>query len=78
MLWPDGERTLLVDADHGDIIGHFEPQDDHPGTRRTHRAYDLLRSNSGFTRKEFLRVWSDVLDFAVGASGASKAAAKVS
>jgi hypothetical protein len=24
MLWPNGEKTLLVDADHMDIVGHYK------------------------------------------------------
>ena len=64
MLWPDGEETRLVDADHGDIVGHYrlvEATDGAP-LRRYH-TYDLLRSDSGFTEAGFKDVWRDVFAF---------------
>jgi hypothetical protein len=73
MLWPDGEATLLVDGDHGDILGHYrlEPPEGrvamHGASRgRMHRAYDLLASGSGFDAATFRAVWHDVFDFCVG------------
>jgi hypothetical protein len=78
MLWPDAEKTILVDGDHGDIIGHFRlveaPPDSMP-LRRYH-TYDLLRSDSGFTKDTFERVWRDVLTFC-SASGGTVPAEKV-
>ncbi len=68
MLWPDGEESRLVDADHGDVIGHYRLVEavDGPPLRRYH-TYDLLRSGSGFTEAKFREVWRDVLEFCAGA-----------
>lgn len=64
MLWPDGDKTLLVESDHMDIVGHFrlvpEPRD---GSMRRYRAYDLLKSGSRFHPAAFQKVWNDVFDF---------------
>lgn len=67
MLWPDGAETLLVKADHMDIVGHFRllPADGNSG--RDFDAYDLLGSQSGFDEELFKRVWSDVFDFCTSA-----------
>ncbi len=75
MLWPDGERTRLVDADHGDVIGHYRLVEaaDGPPLRRYH-TYDLLRSDSGFGEATFREVWSEVFEFCA-APGAGAAAA---
>jgi hypothetical protein len=70
MLWPydprQAYRHLLVNADHGDIIGHYvgrrEPNPGRGGRR--HAAYDVFQSGSGFTQREFRAVWKTVLAFA--------------
>ena len=66
MLWPDGERTLLVEGDHMDIVGHYKlvraPGDE---SMRKYQAYDLLKSDSGFHPGTFQQVWNDVFDFCI-------------
>jgi len=63
MLWPDGENTVLVAADHMDIVGHYELVEAIPGSGRRYQAYDLLKSSSGFGRDSFEQVWNDLFDF---------------
>lgn len=66
MLWPNGRETVLVDADHMDIVGHFrrvKAADSDSG--RTYQAYDLLKSASGFHLNKFEQVWNGVFDFCV-------------
>jgi hypothetical protein len=72
MLWPKGE-TLLVHADHGDIIGHFAFREVDPSRRggRKYSSYDILESSSAvggveFAQEQFRAVWNDVFDFALG------------
>ncbi|MGB8770456.1 MAG: hypothetical protein WCC92_12615 [Candidatus Korobacteraceae bacterium] len=66
MLWPDGDRTLLVDADHMDIVGHYKRvREPHNDSMRKYQAYDLLKSDSGFHHAAFQKVWDDVFDFCV-------------
>lgn len=62
MLWPDGERTVLVPGDHVDIVGHYKLLAAIPNGRR-YQAYDLLKSDSGFGLERFGRVWNDVFNF---------------
>ena len=73
MLWPydpadpSAHRVDLVDADHGDVIGHFElkalarPE---PGGRRFF-AYDFFQNELKFTQSSFERLWESVFDFCV-------------
>jgi hypothetical protein len=64
MLWPDGEKTLLVECDHMDIVGHYSRVEaGGDGTGRRYRAYDLLSSASEFDAPAFARVWNDLFDF---------------
>jgi hypothetical protein len=64
MLWPDGRHTLLVRADHMDIVGHYELVPNHrKNSKRKYDAYDLLKSDSGFDDAAFAQVWSHVFDF---------------
>ena len=67
MLWPNGQDTRLVSADHMDIVGHYQrvrsPDAD---DGRTYDAYDLLKSGSGFDQAAFWKVWKEVFDFCVG------------
>jgi hypothetical protein len=55
MLWPDGQKTVLVECDHMDIVGHYDRV--RPG------VYDLLESASGFEKSDFEKLWNDVFDF---------------
>lgn len=52
-----GTIVAAVDADHLDVIGHF----DAPRTRPPH--YDWLTTGSGFTVAKFERVWDRVAAF---------------
>ena len=64
MLWPNGPETVLVDADHMDIVGHFRRMlATDADTGRKYQAYDLLKSDSGFGLNEFAQVWNGVFDF---------------
>ena len=63
MLWPDIRQTVLVLADHMDIVGHYkliEPEA--PGARK-YVAYDLMESASGFGDEAFAEVWNSVFRF---------------
>ncbi|MGK4002060.1 hypothetical protein WMF31_05510 [Sorangium sp. So ce1036] len=83
MLSPGEDDTLLVECDHGDIIGHYKlarmpPDDQHragaaakPHCGRRYHTYDLLRSGSTFGDEEFRKVWRDIFDFCVSDSGTS-------
>jgi hypothetical protein len=69
MLWPDGEETLLVDADHGDIIGHRKRiAKKGASDGRTFLSYDLLKSPTDFTAKRLEEVWTDIFEFCVSSS----------
>lgn len=73
MLWPHGEETRLIDADHGDIVGHYRPtpiQCGNGGARRFY-AYDILRSDSQFEGPQFTEVWHDIFSFCAGQAGSS-------
>ncbi len=49
-----GEVVAAVTADHHDVIGHFDaPTHDPP-------HYDWLTSGSGFQRKDFEKLWSNI------------------
>lgn len=52
-----GEVICAVNADHHDVIGHFED----PGHVPPH--YDWLTSGSGFKRRDFEILWSSVADW---------------
>ena len=65
MLWPEGAKTRLVHADHGDIIGHFALRPAKEDTGRRYDSYDLLGSASHFDQGEFEKVWRDVFDVCV-------------
>ena len=64
MLWPNGEETLLVEADHIDILGHYKlvpaNREERP---RKYDAYDFFKSESGFNDAAFAQVWNHVFDF---------------
>jgi hypothetical protein len=69
MLWPQGAETLLVDADHGDLIGHFAEgfAQGSQAELRTRVRYDIFRSGSGFDQGKFEAVWRDIFDFCASA-----------
>jgi hypothetical protein len=84
MVWPRG-KTWLVGGDHADIIGHYEkraaravePADpsNAPSCARQNEAYDLLRSDAGFSVVQFRAIWDCVFDFAAGIPAANVQAA---
>ena len=64
MLWPNARETVLVDADHMDMVGHFrrvKATDSDSG--RKYQAYNLLKSGSGFDSDKFAHLWHTVFDF---------------
>lgn len=68
MLWPNGADTIVVDADHGDIVGHYRLANDPSYASRAKRgrrflAYDFFASDSSFSTAIFDGIWSSVLDF---------------
>ena len=65
MPWPTGEN-VLIHADHMDIVGHYRLLHAEPGGGRTYRTYDLLKSNSGFSRNIFDKVWNKIFGFCLG------------
>lgn len=70
MLWPKGSETVLVVADHLDIVGHFRLRRAHPGlaggskSPRTYQSYDSLRSAPLLTERIFKDVWTEIFYFA--------------
>lgn len=69
MLWPRGETTL-VQADHLDIVGHFQLKAAPPETAvagseppRTYLSYDSLRSSPRFNKRTFQEVWTEIFFF---------------
>jgi triacylglycerol lipase len=68
MLWPDGDRTLLVEGDHGDIIGHHRLVRATQPSPRAYHTYDLLRSAPKVEAERFSatfeQVWRGVFEFA--------------
>jgi triacylglycerol lipase len=73
MLWPyeveqpHTHSHVLVEADHGDIIGHFKLRRHRSAEQhgRKYEAYDFFPSGSGFTQRRFDEVWTDVFDFCI-------------
>jgi triacylglycerol lipase len=64
MLWPNGEQTFLVEADHADIIGHYENGQFDPQEKgRKRNRYDILGSNSGFREPQFKAVWEHIFEY---------------
>jgi hypothetical protein len=64
MVWPDAESCWAVEADHADVIGHFEYES--PDEGRGLRRYDLLTSHSGFDAEQFRSLWRKIGGFAEG------------
>jgi len=67
MFWPEGEN-VLIPGDHMDIVGHYKPVAAERGGGRKYRAYDLLKSESGFGDKIFKEVWKEIFAFCLGGS----------
>ncbi len=65
MFWPKGENVLVA-GDHMDIVGHYKLIKAEPGGGRKYRAYDLLKSESGFSDKIFKEVWKEIFAFCLG------------
>jgi triacylglycerol lipase len=65
MLWPKDDN-VLVPGDHMDIVGHYKAIKADQGGGRKYRAYDLLKSESGFDDKMFKRVWQEIFAFCLG------------
>ncbi|HEX3769935.1 MAG TPA: hypothetical protein VHV30_03675 [Polyangiaceae bacterium] len=74
---PAAHPVTLVDADHGDVIGHFALKAlayPVPGGRRFF-AYDFFQTELRFTQAQFDKLWKSVFDFcatALEAADASK------
>jgi triacylglycerol lipase len=65
MFWPKGEN-VLVPGDHMDIVGQYKPVEAERGGGRKYRAYDLLKSESGFSDNIFKQVWKEIFAFCLG------------
>jgi triacylglycerol lipase len=68
MLWPDHENTMLIAADHLDVVGHYAPRLTIPSpdpTGRRYASYDALRSHTHFTPRRFADIWTAIFDFCV-------------
>jgi triacylglycerol lipase len=65
MFWPKDENVLVA-ADHMDIVGHYKLVPAQPGEGRNYRAYDLLKSASGFDEKIFEEIWKEIFEFCRG------------
>jgi hypothetical protein len=73
MLWPFDPVVVpdpidLVDADHGDVIGHFDLRKlpaAHGAEGRRNYSYDILQSSFKLTPHAFAAVWYAVFDFCV-------------
>ncbi len=64
-VWPDADSCYLLEADHGDVIGHFQA-DIAEDTHGAFRRYDLLNSSSGFDAPAFEALWLRIAAFAEG------------
>jgi hypothetical protein len=63
MVWPGAGDTILVPADHMDVVGHYRRAAAAGPSRRAYHTYDLLASRSGFGEETFRDVWQDVFGF---------------
>jgi len=60
-VWPNANRSYLVEGDHADVIGHFGQQS--PDRTEPGREYDLLNAPSGFDSQRFTKLWGDIAKF---------------
>jgi hypothetical protein len=69
MYWKHGGPTTLVDADHGDIIGHYriaevaKGADGEPPRGRRYHGYDFFKSGTQFSEARFRQLWKEIFDF---------------
>ncbi|MCY1073689.1 esterase/lipase family protein [Archangium lansingense] len=63
MVWPDAESSFLVEADHADVIGHFNYVQPPPDTPQRYYQYDLLCSGSDFDLDQFEALWRKIASF---------------
>lgn len=63
MVWPDAESSFLVEADHADVIGHFDYVPPPPGASQRNYQYDLLSSGSDFGPDQFEALWRKIASF---------------
>jgi hypothetical protein len=75
MDWPIGD-TILLRADHMDVVGHFAPVSASSGSARRHIAYDLLGSGAGFDADDFRALWDDIFTWAIPEAPSFTVAAK--
>jgi hypothetical protein len=73
MLWPEGEGTRLLDADHADVIGHHRLVEEAGAGLRRYHTYDLLRSGSGFGAEALRALWEEIFTFCAEAAGGGPA-----
>jgi len=83
MLWPNGE-TVLVLADHLDVVGHYElvkagqnhraQAGDEPA--RIYRSYDALKSAPHLMPKTFEDIWTEIFEFSINPAGFATAGRK--
>ncbi|WP_437279942.1 hypothetical protein WME90_05120 [Sorangium sp. So ce375] len=67
MVYPDAAHSVLVDADHADVMGHYrfiDPEDG-DGADPSYGGYDLLQSRSGFDQSQFNTLWQSIGEFAM-------------
>ena len=72
MFWSLG-TNVLVHADHMDIVGQYRSERASCSTGRKYSTYDLLKSDSGFDDEMFNEVWTDIFNFSLGRTSASRA-----
>lgn len=63
MVWPDAESSFLVEADHADVIGHFDYVQPPPDAPQRYYQYDLLCSGSDFGPDQFAALWRKIASF---------------
>jgi len=70
MLWPEGE-TVLVLADHLDVVGHYELVKARQNQRaqaghepaRIYQSYDALQSAPHLMRRTLKDLWTEIFEF---------------
>ena len=66
-VWPDEDSSLVVEADHADVIGHYQyrPPSRHDELLPAYRQYDLLASQTDFDTRDFTALWKRIGIFMV-------------